>query len=326
MPTYKEAGVDIAEGDAVVEEIARIRAASHVRRKLMQGFGSFAAAYDLSGYREPVMLTTCDGVGTKLELLLAHDLPETAGRDLVAMSVNDILTANARPVMFLDYIAMARLDRGLIARIIAGMVAALDECDCLLAGGETAEMPGLLGEGQVELSGFCVGAAEKPDLLDPGSVRTGDAIVGIPSAGFHANGWSLLRRLLAADPGRYSDTEVTALLAPTRIYHREVVALADASIRPRAMAHITGGGIPGNLPRALGGRGAQLRVPRWADPLANRLLESIPDEEAYATFNMGFGWILVVDPEDMDALGNALPEAVGLGTVTEQGWKLEVID
>lgn len=174
--TYQQAGVDTRKAAALVGDIGTHVRRTQQTRKLWGAFGLFAACYDLSGYQEPVIMTGCDGVGTKLELLLEHDLLETAGKDLVAMSVNDILTTGGDPLLFLDYIGIAALDEGKITRLIAGMADYLEACHCILAGGETAEMPGIVPVDVIELSGFCIGCAEKPDLIDPASVAVGDVL------------------------------------------------------------------------------------------------------------------------------------------------------
>ena len=199
--TYQQAGVDTRRAAALVGDIRSHVARTHGRRKLSGAFGLFVAAYDLSEYRQPVIVTGCDGVGTKLELLLEHDLLEIAGKDLVAMSVNDILTTGGDPLMFLDYIGIAALDESRITRLIGGMADYLESCDCILAGGETAEMPGIVPEGVIELSGFCIGCAEKEDLIDPTTIAVGDVLVGYASNSIHANGWSLVRRVLRDHPG-----------------------------------------------------------------------------------------------------------------------------
>ncbi|MEO0416714.1 MAG: AIR synthase related protein, partial [Verrucomicrobiota bacterium] len=196
--TYKASGVDIKEAAALVGDINQLRQRTEGGRQLMQAFGLFAATYDLSDYNEPVIMTGCDGVGTKLELLLEHDELEIAGKDLVAMNVNDILTTGGDPLMFLDYVGVGAIDKTKIKRLIAGMSEHLESCNCILAGGETAEMPGVVPDGMIELSGFCVGAGEKSELIDPTTVEVGDVLIGYPSDGFHANGWSLIRRILAA--------------------------------------------------------------------------------------------------------------------------------
>jgi phosphoribosylformylglycinamidine cyclo-ligase len=315
---YKDAGVDTEKALEMVGGYAQLARRTMARHQLLQSFGSFASALELTGYRQPVILTSCDGVGTKIKPLLAHDLPEYAGVDLVAMSVNDVLTANALPLMFLDYIGVHALDERLIMRLVAGMADALAGCECILAGGETAEMPGLVEPGLVELSGFVVGAAEKDHLLHPETIQPGDPVFGVASAGFHANGWSLIRRVLEAHPGLISDAEMRDLLTPTRIYFPEVMALRRAGLRPRGMAHITGGGIREKFGRILGARGADLTLPRWENELARRICGTLAAEDALHAFNMGVGWMIVVAPEQAETLRTALPEAVALGQVSAE--------
>ena len=313
--SYKEAGVDIKAAAQLVGDIGELRSRTEAKRKLFGAFGLFAAGFDLSSYNEPVIFTGCDGVGTKLELLLEHDLLETAGKDLVAMSVNDILTTGADPIMFLDYIGVGKLDKEKIARVITGVVDWCEACDCILAGGETAEMPGLVADGMIELSGFGIGVAEKPDVVDPGTVAEGDVLIGYPSDGIHSNGWSLVRKVMASFPGEFSGDDVVSMLAPTRLYHDVVQGLRDAQVRPRAMAHITGGGLPENLERVLGGRGADLEVPRWELGAIQKILAHVDEDEAFSTFNMGVGWVVIVDKLDEDKAMGLMPGALRLGEV-----------
>ncbi len=318
--SYRDAGVDTHEAARLVDDIAaHVGRTAGGRFKLFQAFGLFAAGLDLSGYRHPVIFTGTDGVGTKLKLLLEHGLPEVAGRDLVGMNVNDVLTANADPALFLDYVAMAKLDRPLIARLIEGMADALAECGAVLAGGETAEMPGLVHPGQVELAGFAIGVAEREDILDPTTVRPGDAVIGFPSNGFHANGWSLIRRILAQFEDDFTPGDIQSLLTPTRLYHEVVAELRAWKPQLRAMAHITGGGIPENLTRVLNGCGADLTVPRWEIPAARKVLAHVDWEDACEAFNLGIGWIAVVDPEAAPEILQALQDAVQLGVTTAEG-------
>jgi phosphoribosylformylglycinamidine cyclo-ligase len=209
--------------------------------------------------------------------------------------------------------------------MIDGLTKALADCDCVLAGGETAEMPGLVHEDILELSGFVVGVAEKPDLLDPNEIEVGDIVLGIPSNGVHANGFSLVRKLMDNDPDLIPDALIPDLLAPTRIYYPEVKAMQEAGIRPRGMAHITGGGIRENFARILNGKGAKLTLPEWKNPAARRLVDAIPLENAIHAFNMGIGWMIVVSPAQADAVRALLPEAHTLGTITaEEGINVEV--
>jgi len=314
--TYQQAGVDTRQAAALAGRIGAMAARTQWRHRLHQSFGLFAAAFDLSGYRAPVIVTGCDGVGTKLELLLEHDLIETAGRDLVAMNVNDVLTTGGAPLLFLDYIGIARLDAERIERLIAGMVSHLEPCGCILAGGETAEMPGMVPEGVIELAGFCIGCVEKDELIDPSSVRSGDVVVGYPSDGPHANGWSLVRRVLREHPQSIADADWPALLAPTRLYHDVMADLRAAGVRPRALAHITGGGLPENLGRVMpAGCGAELVVPPWTLPGIGAILAHVEPADQPHTFNMGIGWVAVVGAGDVDAALRAGPGGRTLGQV-----------
>ncbi len=314
--TYQQAGVDTRKAAALVGDIG-----SHVRRtqqnrRLWGAFGLFAACYDLSGYKQPVIVTGCDGVGTKLELLLEHDLLETAGKDLVAMSVNDILTTGGDPLLFLDYIGIAALDEAKITRLISGMADYLEACDCILAGGETAEMPGIVPADVIELSGFCIGCAEKPDLVDPSAIAVGDVLVGYASDSIHANGWSLVRRVLREFPGEVEAGELAAWLRPTRLYHDVTRDLRVAGVKPRAMAHITGGGLPENLERLFRGVGADLEIPRWELPGIHKLLARVDAQDRFHTFNMGIGWVVIVSEEDAAAALKAGPGGKPIGRIT----------
>jgi phosphoribosylformylglycinamidine cyclo-ligase len=317
--TYKGAGVDIKEAAALVGDIGELRRRTEGKRSLMGAFGLFAASYDLSAYKEPVIMTGCDGVGTKMELLLEHDQLEIAGKDLVAMNVNDILTTGGDPLMFLDYVGIGRIDKDKIKRLIAGMAEHLASCDCILAGGETAEMPGIVPDGIIELSGFCVGAAEKSELIDPTRIAVGDVLVGYPSDGFHANGWSLIRRILKVHPGLINADEWTGFLAPTRLYHDVVAGLKEREIDIKAMAHITGGGLPENLERLRNGKGADITIPRWNLGAVGKVLAFVADEEAVNTFNMGWGWVAIVPADQADAATAFHPGARMIGTITTSG-------
>ena len=323
--TYRQSGVDTRRAAALVGDIRSQVARTQQARKLWGAFGLFAACYDLSDYKEPVMVTGCDGVGTKLELLLENDLLEIAGKDLVAMSVNDILTTGGDPLLFLDYIGIAALDEAKINRLITGMCDYLEACDCILAGGETAEMPGIVPEDVIELSGFCIGCAEKPDLIDPTTVAVGDCLVGYASDSIHANGWSLVRRVLKEFPGEVSEDELHAWLQPTRLYHDVVAGLKNGGVRPKAMAHITGGGLPENLERLFRGMGADLEIPKWNLPGIEKLYRHVDAEDRFHTFNMGIGWVAIVAESDLDAALAAGPGGVLIGRmVPEEGVRVRV--
>lgn len=323
--TYQQAGVDTRRAAALVGDIKGHVARTQQNRKLLGAFGLFAACYDLSSYREPVIVTGCDGVGTKLELLLEHDLLETAGKDLVAMSVNDILTTGGDPLLFLDYIGIAALDEDKITRLIGGMCDYLADCDCILAGGETAEMPGIVPADVIELSGFCIGCAEKPDLVDPSTLAVGDVLVGYASGSIHANGWSLVRRVLAEHPGCVDESELLGFLQPTRLYHDVVRDIKTAGVKPKAYAHITGGGLPENLERLFRGFGADLEIPRWELPGIEKLLAHVDSEDRFHTFNMGIGWVAIVSPADADAILSAGPGGTILGRLVDtEGVRVKV--
>lgn len=323
--TYQQAGVDTRKAAALVGDIRTHVRRTQQNRKLWGAFGLFAACYDLSAYKEPVIMTGCDGVGTKLELLLERDLLETAGKDLVAMSVNDILTTGGDPLLFLDYIGIAALDESRITRLIGGMADYLEACDCILAGGETAEMPGIVPEGIIELSGFCIGCAEKPDLVDPTTVAIGDVLVGYASDSIHANGWSLVRRVLREHPGEVTEEELAAWLRPTRLYHDVTSGLRAAGVKPRAMSHITGGGLPENLERLFRQMGADLEIPRWDLPGIEKLLAHVDAEDRFHTFNMGIGWVAIVAEADVEAALHAGPGGVVLGSmVAGEGVRVRV--
>ena len=316
--TYKESGVDTREAAALIGDIGTHVRRTQQQRKLHGAFGLFAAAFDLSDYKEPVIVTGCDGVGTKLELLLEHDLYGIAGKDLVAMSVNDILTTGGDPLMFLDYIGISALDKPKITALIAGMCDYLEDCGCILAGGETAEMPGIVPEDVIELSGFCIGAVEKPQLIDPTQVKAGDVLVGYGSDGPHANGFSLVRRVLAENPDLLSKEEEASILAPTRLYHDVVKDVREAGVTPKAMAHITGGGLPENLERLFqNGLGADLEIPYWDNAPMRKMFDFIDAEDKFHTFNMGIGWVCIVDPADAEKILEAGNTGVILGKVVE---------
>ena len=316
--TYEQAGVDTLRAAALVGNIGAHVRRTQQSRKLWGAFGLFAACYDLSGYQEPVIMTGCDGVGTKLELLLERDLLETAGKDLVAMSVNDILTTGGDPLLFLDYIGIAALNEGKITRLIAGMADYLETCQCILAGGETAEMPGIVPSDVIELSGFCIGCAEKPDLIDPTSVAVGDVLVGYASDSIHANGWSLVRRVLREFPGDVSEAELAAWLRPTRLYHDVTGDLKKSGVKPKAMAHITGGGLPENLERLFRGMGADLEIPRWELPGIDKLLARVDAQDRFRTFNMGIGWVAILAEAQVDAALKAGPGGRVIGRMVPQ--------
>jgi phosphoribosylformylglycinamidine cyclo-ligase len=258
-------------------------------------------------------------VGTKTEILFQMDMAETAGKDLVAMNVNDILTTGGDPLLFLDYLGISNVEkeRTRITRLVAGMCDYLESCNCILAGGETAEMPGVVPEDIVELSGFCIGCCEKSQMIDPTTVRPGDVFIGYKSDGFHANGWSLVRRVLNAHPDVVTEEELRNLLKPTRLYHDVVADMRKLGVTPKAYAHITGGGLPENLERFLGNYGADLTIPYWDNEAAQKILEYVDAKDRFNTFNMGIGWVAIVRPEDVDAALTAGNGGTVIGTLRD---------
>jgi phosphoribosylformylglycinamidine cyclo-ligase len=306
--TYRAAGVDIAAGDRLVEGIKPLARATD-RPGVMGGLGGFGALFDLkgAGFADPILVATTDGVGTKLKIAVEAAIHATVGVDLVAMCVNDLIVQGAEPLFFLDYFATGRLSVEQAREVIDGIAAGCREAGCALIGGETAEMPGIYREGDYDLAGFAVGAAERGTLL-PRDVRPGDYILGLASAGIHSNGFSLVRRVTekaglawhAASPFAPGQALGQALMAPTRIYARAVLALHRAGLL-KAAAHITGGGLPGNLPRVLPEGMAAVLDASWPVPAVFRWLAEtggIEPFEMLRVFNCGIGMALVVaDPD-----------------------------
>ncbi len=310
--TYKQAGVDIEAGDAFVERIKPF-AARTMRPEVMAGVGGFGGLFALppGKYREPVLVAGTDGVGTKLKVAFLAGRHGTVGIDLVAMSVNDILTSGAEPLLFLDYFATGRLEVDAAAEVVKGIAQGCEQAGCALLGGETAEMPGFYARGEYDVAGFCVGVVERSEIIDGRTVAPGDALIGLPSSGLHSNGYSLARKVLLEDAGLTLDAIPEglsqplgdALLEPTRIYVKDVRALMQA-VKVKGLAHITGSGIPGNLPRCLpDGTKAVLDEKTWQRPPIFELIQrrgAVSRQEMYDTFNMGLGMIVVVAKEDVE--------------------------
>ncbi len=304
--TYRAAGVDIAAGEALVEAIKPLARAT-VRPGVMGGLGGFGALFDLraAGFSDPVLVSTTDGVGTKLKVAIETGIHDTVGIDLVAMCVNDLVVQGAEPLFFLDYFATGALSVEHARVVIAGIAEGCRQAGCALVGGETAEMPGLYAAGDYDLAGFAVGAAERGALL-PRDVAPGDAVLGLASSGVHSNGFSLVRRIVESGGGGWD----AGLMAPTRIYVRPLLALHRAGLL-KAAAHITGGGLPGNLPRVLpDGTVAVLDRPWPVPDVFRRLarLGGVAPDEMLRVFNCGIGMALVVAGPDADAAAALLAE------------------
>jgi phosphoribosylformylglycinamidine cyclo-ligase len=310
--TYRDAGVDIDAGDALVDRIKPLARATS-RSGVMGGLGGFGALFDLkaAGFTDPVLVSSTDGVGTKLRIAIDTDGHDTVGIDLVAMCVNDLVVQGAEPLFFLDYFATGKLAVEDAARVIAGIAKGCEIAGCALVGGETAEMPGMYGAGDYDLAGFSVGAAERADLL-PKDVKPGDVVLGLASSGVHSNGYSLVRRIVAASglewsaasPFSTGETLARALMTPTRIYVKSLLALHRAG-KLLAAAHITGGGLPGNLPRVLPeGVRAVIDGAAWSLPPVFKWMAGIGNvagEEMLRVFNCGIGMVVIVRETDVDA-------------------------
>ena len=308
---YEESGVSLSAGYQSVERIKK-HVAKTYRPGVMGTIGAFGGAFDLSvlNFKEPVLISGTDGVGTKLLLASMVNRYDTIGIDLVAMCVNDVLAQGAQPLYFLDYIAVGKNYPERIEALVRGIADGCVLADCALVGGETAEMPDMYGDNDVDLAGFCVGAVEKSKMIRSTHVSVGQVVIGLPSSGLHSNGYSLVRKLLFKDhqiPLDYplgQEKLIDVLLKPTRIYVKSVLALLD-HIEVKGIAHITGGGFIENMPRCLSEhQGIKIVKGSWTIPPIFsflRELGQINEEEMYAIFNMGIGMILIIDPKDVTA-------------------------
>ncbi|WP_101675027.1 phosphoribosylformylglycinamidine cyclo-ligase [Alloalcanivorax mobilis] len=314
--TYRDAGVDIDAGNELVQRIKPI--AKRTRRpEVLGGLGGFGALCALpEGYKNPVLVAGTDGVGTKLRLAVEHNGHDTVGIDLVAMCVNDLVVGGAEPLFFLDYYATGKLDVDTAARVVAGIGEGCEQAGCALIGGETAEMPGMYEGEDYDLAGFCVGVVERDGVIDGSQVSPGDTLIGLAASGPHSNGYSLIRKILeqADDTGDLEGKPLMShLLAPTRIYVKSLLNLIK-QVPVHALAHITGGGLPENLPRVLpDGVRAVIDTQAWQWPAVFRWLQEqgqVPAAEMYRTFNCGVGMVVVVPADHLDQ-ALALLEAGG---------------
>jgi phosphoribosylformylglycinamidine cyclo-ligase len=296
--SYRDAGVDIDEGDALVEAIKPF-AKRTMRPEVLAGIGGFGALCEIpKKYRHPVLVSGTDGVGTKLKLAFALGRHDTIGIDLVAMSVNDVLVQGAEPLFFLDYYACGKLDTRVAAEVVKGIARGCELAGCSLIGGETAEMPGMYPEGEYDLAGFCVGVVEKERIIDGRTIVPGDAILGLASSGPHSNGYSLIRKILEREK---NSTFTEKLFAPTRIYVKSVLKLLE-TVPVKGLAHITGGGLTGNVPRILqDGLRATIQQKAWPRPEVFQWLQragGVAEAEMHRVFNCGIGMVAVVAAED----------------------------
>ncbi len=314
--TYRDAGVDIDAGEALVDRIKPL-AARTMRAGVMAGIGGFGALFEMpQGLKEPVLVSGTDGVGTKLRLAFEWRRHDTVGIDLVAMSVNDILVQGAEPLFFLDYFACGKLSVETAASVVGGIARGCELSGCALIGGETAEMPGMYPEGEYDLAGFAVGVVEKSKIIDGKSIEPGDAILGLASSGAHSNGFSLLRKILTHANAKPTDDLAgrplgDVVMEPTRIYVKSILsALQQHGRSIKGLAHITGGGLLDNVPRILqSGLGARLQRDAWAMPELFRWLQqngNVADEEMYRVFNCGIGMVVVVPAAEADSIAHSL--------------------
>jgi len=295
--SYRDAGVDMDVGDALVDAIKPF-AKRTMRPEVLAGIGGFGALCRIpKKYKRPVLVSGTDGVGTKLKLAFELDKHDTVGIDLVAMSVNDVLVQGAEPLFFLDYFACGRLEQGVAEQVIRGIARGCELAGCALIGGETAEMPGMYPEGEYDLAGFCVGVVEQDRILDGKRIKPGDAILGLASSGPHSNGYSLIRKILETE----KPDSIAGLLEPTRIYVKPVLKLLQR-VPVKGLAHITGGGLTGNVPRILPKKTrAVIRKASWPQPEVFGWLQragNVAEDEMHRVFNCGIGMVVVVAPGD----------------------------
>lgn len=320
--TYKDAGVDIAAGNAFVDRIKPLVARTQ-RAEVMSGLGGFGGlfALDPARYKEPVLVSGTDGVGTKLMLAQSLNRHSTIGIDLVAMCVNDVLVQGAEPLFFLDYFACGKLEVDTAADVVAGIAEGCAQAGAALIGGETAEMPDMYPVGEYDLAGFCVGVVERAEIIDGTAIAAGDALIGIASSGPHSNGYSLIRKVLerAGDAEIEGEPASARLLEPTRIYVKSIMALMQ-SVNVKGLAHITGGGITENLPRIFGNDlHAEIDTESWQQGPVFDWLQTegnIATDEMRLTFNCGVGMVVVVAPDDADATIESLTAS------GEKAWKI----
>jgi phosphoribosylformylglycinamidine cyclo-ligase len=310
---YQSAGVDVVAGRSFVQQIRGLVESTH-RPEVLGGFGGFSGCFELpEGYRKPVLVSGTDGVGTKLKIAQALQQHDSIGIDLVAMCVNDILTCGAEPLYFLDYLATGKLEPTALVQVVKGVTAGCVQAGCALLGGETAEMPGFYLPGEYDLAGFTVGVVEKDQMVNGSQIEVGDVAIGLASSGVHSNGYSLVRKIIETVGASWNDRPVEfdgltvgeVYLTPTQIYVKTILAAQKAKLPIRGMAHVTGGGLPENLPRCLKS-GVSVLVDRasWPVPAAFQWLATqgqVTERDMYHTFNMGIGYVVIVPKSAADS-------------------------
>lgn len=323
--TYKSAGVDKEEGYRTVDKIKSAVAETHNKNVLNQ-LGSFGAFYEIGNYKNPVLVSGTDGVGTKLKIALDTKNYDSIGIDCFAMCANDIVCHGAKPLFFLDYLACGKLDSNVAAEIVLGMVKACKDNECALIGGETAEMPGMYKDGDYDVAGFCVGIVEKENIIDGSKIKAGDVVMALPSSGFHSNGFSLVRKIFPDFNETFEEKPLyETLLVPTKLYYQDIKKLTE-KIEVNGIAHITGGGIIENIPRVIpNGLGAKIDIDKIKIP--NIMLEcekrgNIERHEMFGTFNMGVGMVVIVDKYLADKVLETLPETYLIGEIIESDEKI----
>lgn len=323
--TYKSAGVDKEEGYKTVDKIKSAVAETH-NKNVLNNLGSFGAFYEIGGYKNPVLVSGTDGVGTKLKIALDTKKYDSIGIDCFAMCANDILCHGAKPLFFLDYLACGKLDSDVAAEIVLGMVNACKDNNCALIGGETAEMPGMYQPGDYDVAGFCVGIVEKDQIIDGSKIKKGNKIIALPSSGFHSNGFSLVRKIFPDFNEEFEGKPIhETLLVPTRLYYQPIHKLMQV-VDIHGIAHITGGGLIENVPRIIS-EGLCASIDTSKIQIPSIMLEAekrgnIERIEMFGTFNMGVGMVVVVDESEAAKVLETLPDAYEIGEITENSEKI----
>ena len=324
--TYKQAGVDKEEGYQTVSKIKDAVASTH-NENVLNGIGSFGAFYQLGGYKNPVLVSGTDGVGTKLRVALDSKIYDTVGIDCFAMCANDILCHGAKPLFFLDYLACGKLDSDIAAEIVGGIAQACKETGTALIGGETAEMPGMYKVGDYDVAGFCVGVVERDEIIDGSKIKAGQAIIALSASGFHSNGFSLIRKIFPDFNEEFEGKPLfETLLVPTKLYQNDIFKIKDAGIEMSGIAHITGGGLIENVPRIINDgltaviEKSKINVPTVMQELAKR--GEIAEDEMFGTFNMGVGMVVIVDQADAEKVVNIIDGSAVIGEIQEGSDKI----